>query len=301
MCSGLPASSQAQALNRTALLRLIVAALIVAPLYVPVLGELARAWWTHSYAGHGPMVPAFSAFLLWTDRARIRTAVAPGHAIGLAVILLALGLLFAGRSMESLLLQGVSLVMCLAGVVLWILGPRTLRAAAFPVAFLLLMLPLPSPVVAAVTQDLQLFAAGIAGAALDLFDVPFFLDGVLIQLPGITLAVAAVCNGLRFLSALLVLTIAFAQLSQRSLPRKLILVASAIPIAILANAVRVATIALAVYYIGPSAAQGFIHNSIAKGVWALTLVPLVILALLLRRGGESPRLEPSHSVRIGGD
>jgi len=98
-----------------------------------------------------------------------------------------------------------------------------------------------------------------------------------------------------------VLTIAFAQLSQRSLPRKLILVASAIPIAILANAIRVATIALAVYYIGLSSAQGFIHNSIAKGVWALTLIPLVLLGLLLRRGGDSPRLEASHSVRIGGD
>jgi exosortase len=238
--------------------------------------------------------------LLWTDRARIRAAVTPGHAIGLAVILLALGVLFAGRSMESLLLQGVSLVTYLAGVVLWILGPRTLRATAFPVAFLLLMLPLPNPVVDAVTEDLQLFAARTAGAALDLFDVPFFLDGVLIQLPGITLAVATVCNGLRFLSALVMLTIAFAHLTQRSLPRKLILVASAIPIAILANAVRVATVALAVYYIGPSAAQGFIHNSIAKGVWALTLVPIVVLALLLRRGGESPRIEASQSVRIGG-
>jgi len=179
-------------LNRTGLLKLIVAALILAPLYAPVARDLAHAWWTHSYAGHGPMVPAFSAFLLWSDRTRIRAAVAPGHAIGLAVILLALGLLFAGRSMESLLLQGVSLVMCLAGVVLWILRPRTLHAAAFPVAFLLLMLPLPSPVVDAVTGDLQLFAARIAGEAFDLFDVPFFLDGVLIQLPGITLAVATV-------------------------------------------------------------------------------------------------------------
>ena len=270
-------------------------------LYAPVARDLAHAWWTHPYAGHGPLVPAFSAFVLWTDRARIRAAVTPGHAIGLAVILLSLGLLFAGRSIESLFLQGVSLVMCLAGMMLWILGPRALHAAAFPVAFLLLMVPLASPVVNAVTEDLQLFAARTAGAALDLFDVPFFLDGVLIQLPGITLTVATVCNGLRFLSALVVLTIAFAHLSQRSLPRKLILVASAIPIAILANAVRVATIALAVYYIGPSAAQGFIHNSIAKGVWAITLVPLVILAFILRRGGESPRLEASHSVRIRGN
>jgi len=221
---------RAQILNRTILFRLIVAGLIVVPLYPPVLRDVPRAWWTNPYAGHGPLVPAFSAFVLWNDRGRTRVAFGTGHSIGLAVILLALGLLFAGRSMESLLLQGVSLV----------------------------------------------------------------------QLPGITLAVATVCNGLRFLSALVMLTIAFALLTQRSLSRKLILVTSAIPIAILANAVRVATIALAVYYIGPGAAKGFIHDSTAKGVWAMTLVPLVILALILRRGAGSPRLEASCSVRIRG-
>jgi exosortase len=136
----------------------------------------------------------------------------------------------------------------------------------------------------AVTLDFQLFAVGFAGAALDLLDVPFYLDGVLIRLPGITLAVAEVCNGLRFLLGLLVTTIAFAQVSQRTLPRKLILAASAIPIAILANAVRVAAVVLAVQYLGPQAASGFIHNSIAKAVWALTLAPLGVLGLVLRRG-----------------
>ncbi len=70
-----------------------------------------------------------------------------GHSIGLTMILRALGLLLALRSMERPLLQGVSLVMCLARVVLWFLGPRTLHAAAFPVTFALLM-RVTAPVVA---------------------------------------------------------------------------------------------------------------------------------------------------------
>jgi exosortase/archaeosortase family protein len=107
---------------------------------------------------------------------------------------------------------------------------------------------------------------------------------MVIDLATVRLDVAEVCNGLRFLMGFLVLAIAFAQVSQRTLPRKLLLAASAIPIAILANAVRVATVAIAVHHLGPAAASGIIHHGIGKAVWALTLVPLFVLGLVLRGG-----------------
>jgi exosortase len=173
-----------------------------------------------------------------------------------------------------------------AGLVLWAVGPRALRVAAFPVAFLALISPLPRAFVAAVTSDLQLFAAWFAGGALDLLGVPSYLEGDVLQLPTITLRVAEVCNGLRFLTAILVLTLAFAQITQRTLGRKLALVAAAAPVAIVANAVRVTAIALATQYWGPAAASGWIHHMIGKGVWALTLLPLIALGWWLgRRGG----------------
>lgn len=261
-----------------------VAMLAVAGFYSPVLAQMAHVWRTDTYAGHGMFVPLFSAVLVWMDRDRLRVVPARGHPAGFAVILCGLALLLLGRWAESLLVQGVSIVVAVAGSVLWRFGARYLRAVAFPVGFLLFMVPLPRLVVDAVTLDLQLFAAGFAGAVLGLLDIPFYLSGVLIELPTITLQVAEVCNGLRFLMALVVLTTAFAQVSQRSLGRKLLLVASAVPTAILANAVRVAAIVAAAYYVGPEASSGLIHYSIGKAVWALTLVPLVALGLLLRRG-----------------
>jgi exosortase len=273
---------------------------VLAVVYAPVVGHMVWIWRTHPYAGHGMFVPAFSGVLLWIDRDRLRAAAGRGHPAGIATILLGLGVLWLGWWADSFFLAGVSIVVTVAGLVLWAFGLRCLRAGAFPVGFLLLMVPPPPWLVDAVTLHLQLFAARFAEAVLDRLDIPFFVDGVLIQLPGITLAVAEVCNGLRFLLALLVLSIAFAQVSQRTLARKLILAASAVPIAILANAVRVAAIALAVYYLGPRAAQGFIHNYIGKGVWALTLVPLGVLALLLRRGGENRCVEASPAVVVPG-
>ena len=276
----------------------VLAALVLAGIYAPVLAQMARIWWTDPYAGHGMFVPAFSAFFFWADRDRLRAGSGQMDPGGLLVILLALGTLMLGRWAESLLVQGVSVVIAAAGMVFWGFGARYLRRTAFPVGFLLFMVPLPRQVVDVVTLNLQVFAARFAGAVLGLLDIPFYQSGVLIELPTITLEVAEVCNGLRFLMALLVLTLAFAQVSQRSLPRKLLLVTSAIPSAILANAVRVATIAVAVHYIGPQMASGFIHNFIAKAVWVLTLIPLAALGLLLRRGGGAPDARSSSGVGI---
>jgi exosortase len=240
-----------------------------------------------TYAGHGMFVPLFSAVTAWIDRERLRAAAGPGHPAGLVVILAGAGLLVLGTWSDSLLVKGLSVAVAVAGLVAWSFGLPCLRAAAFPVAFLLLMAPLPHAVVAAVTLKIQLFAATFAVAVLRHFDFPVYQSGVLIELPRMTLRVAEVCNGLRFLMALLVLTAAFAQVTQKSVPRKIALVAAAIPIAIVANAMRVAAISLGVQWVGPEAASGTIHNWIGKGMWGATLIPLIGFAFLLARSGTS--------------
>jgi exosortase len=266
-----------------------LALVAVAALYVPTLAAMADAWRVDSYAGHGMFVPLFSALLVWFDRERIRARAGSGHPAGALMILAALGVLGLGYSGESLLVRGVSLVMAVAGAVLWIWGAGCLRATAFPVAFLVFMVPLPRAVVGAVTLDLQLFAASFAAGALRLMGIPVYRTGAVIELPSMTLEVAEICNGLRFLLALVVLTAAFAQVSQRTVARKILLVSAAIPVAILANAIRVATIGLGVQYIGPEAASGVVHHTIGKVVWALTVIPLIALGFGLGRRSTPER------------
>ena len=107
--------------------------------------------------------------------------------------------------------------------------------------------------------------------------------GFQIELATMKLQVAEVCNGLRFLLAILVLTAAFGHVLLPSWQRKTILVVSAGVIAIIANAFRVAAIGIGVHYIGPEAASGTVHNWIGKGVWAMTLIPLALLTIGLAR------------------
>jgi exosortase len=268
--------------------------------YGPVILHMMRVWWNDSYAGHGMFVPLFSAHFLWSDRRRIRASAGGRDGRGLLVVIAGVAVLFLGHVESSLVLQGISLVIALSGIVYWIWGTRVLRAAAFPLGFLVLMVPLPAVLVAAVTLDLQRFAARFAGGALSLLDVPFAQHGVTIELPTLTLQVAEVCNGLRFLAALLVLTLAFAHVTQRTVTRKIVLTLSAIPVAIVANAVRVTGVVLAVQYIGPHAASGIIHNSIGKGVWALTIAGLWGLNVLLRRSGAPVGLTTAVVSRADG-
>lgn len=257
--------------------------LVLGVIYGPALADLARVWHTDPYAVHGMFVPFFSAFLFWSDREHLRAVPRRSSRAGFVVILFGLGLLALGRGYGSVAIQALSVVAAVAGAVLWGFGAKWLRRAWFPVAFLLFMVPLPRAVVDASSRDLQRFAAGFAAAAAGFAGVPLYQHDVVIELPNMTLLVAEICNGLRFMMALLVLTVAFAQVSQRSRARKLVLVASAIPLAILANAMRVAAVVLLAHYWGPKAASGIIHHSIGKVVWLMTLVPLVALGLALRR------------------
>jgi len=263
------------------------AAVALAALYAPTVAQMIQLWRTDTYAGHGMFVPLFSAVIAWTERERLRKAVGPSHPIGAVIVLVGVSLLALGSLAESVLLQDASVAVTIAGLVAWTFGLRCLRAAVFPIAFLLLMAPLPRAVVATVTLQVQLFAAAFAVAILRMLDLSVYQAGVTIELPSMTLQVAEACNGLRFLMALLVLTAAFAQITQRTVAAKTTLVVAAIPIAIVANAMRVAAIVLGVQYVGPEAASGPLHNWIGKGMWGLTLVPLIGLGFLLARRSSS--------------
>jgi len=276
-----------------------VTTLALSGVYAPVFVDLARAWRFDSYAGHGMLVPPCAAFLLWANRARLRAAAGRGDLSGILVILLGLSILALGRWEESLLIQGLSIVVVLAGIVLLGFGRRCLREAAFPIGFLVLMVPLPRPVADAVTLQLQRFAAEFAGLALDALGIQAFQTDTLILLPNLTLRVDEGCNGLRFMITLLTLMIPFARVSQRDLARKLFLVALTIPAAVLANGVRIAVIGIAAHSFGPQVAVGLVHNSIAKVIWGLTLLLLMGVGLLIRRGsdrGKPPSRVPTEAI-----
>lgn len=244
--------------RRLALAALVFAALL-ALLYGHVLAQLVRQWWTDDNYSHGFLVPLFSGYLLWQRRALLAAAPIRGHWIGWPVLAGGLACLVLGDLAAENFLQRTSLIAVLAALVLLHLGVDAFRLVAFPLAYLLFMVPLPATVFYKIAFPLQHLAAVNSAWALEMLGVPVLLDGNVIHLSRVTLGVAEACSGIRSLISLLALAVAWAYVTM-PLAAMAILVAAAIPITIAANAARIVATGLIGQTFGMQYAQGFFHT-----------------------------------------
>src|SRR5262249_31674891 len=174
-------------------------ALLMAWLYLPIITHLALQWWNDPNFSHGFFVPAFSAYVVWLDRDRIANLSPKASWWGLAVIFLGLMMLVLGDLGAELFLSRISLLVLIAGLVIFLLGWNYLRVILFPLAFLILMIPIPAIVFNQVTFPLQLIASKIASSILPALGVPVLREGNIIGLPLMQLEVAEACSGIRSL------------------------------------------------------------------------------------------------------
>ncbi len=238
----------------------VAVAVAVVWLYADTLSSLVQQWASDDDYSHGFFVVPLAAYFLWERRAAFtRVPFHPSNA-GLWLIAFSLGVFAAGRLGAELFLTRVSLVGLLAGIVWSLAGRDYLRVAAFPIAFLLLMIPLPAIVFNQITLPLQTLAARLGEVTIAAAGVPVLRDGNVLQVPGRTLEVAEACSGIRSLISLLTIAVVLGYFTnrRRRTPR-ILLVLAAVPIAVVANAARVAGTGLACYWLTPAAAEGFFH------------------------------------------
>lgn len=269
--------------------------------YAPTLSRLWDAWRYDSYAGHGVFVPLFSGVLIWSDRKRLGSALGTVSVSGLPLLVGGLALLGLGSWQGSVFLAGISFPISLGGLVWCLYGADLFKEARFPVAFLALWVPLPRVVVDLVSPGVQEWAAAASAGIVGALGIPVFQQGTLLVLPNAVLEVVEGCNGLRFMMALLVLAVAYAHVSQRDRLRQIVVVAAAIPLAVMANWLRIAVITVAAHYWGSEAAEGLLHHSIGKSVWAVALVGLGLFGFMLRGRSKEAKgpAEPSTAQAEG--
>jgi exosortase len=248
-------------------------------LYYSILGSLALQWWQDPNFSHGFFVPAFSAFLLWQDRTRLASLdVAPSW-WGLPIIVASLSVAVVGVLGAELFLSRVSLVLLIAGLVIFFLGWNHFRAVLFPWAFLFLMVPIPAILFNQITFPLQLLASKVASVMLPLAGVPVLREGNVITLPAMPLEVAEACSGIRSLMSLATLAIIYGALMEPRKSIRVILAVASVPIAVAANSFRIVGTGLLVQYWDPDKAEGFFH---AFSGWLIFVVSLFMLFLLHR-------------------
>lgn len=250
----------------------LVAALIWT--YWPVLPGLVAQWWNEDEYSHGFLIPIVSAYLVWTKRDELKaTAVRPTF-WGLVVMAMALAIYVTGIVGADLFLQRVSMVVMIAGGILYVVGLPVLRVVAFPLGFLLLMIPLPGIIFNSIAFPLQLFAAKIASATMETCGVLVFREGNVMHLASVSLDVEEACSGIRSLMSMTALGLLYAYLAYSSWLPRLLLLLAIVPIAIAANVFRVTMTGLLAHYVSVDTALGAFHTA---GGWSVFIIAAALL------------------------
>jgi len=264
----------------TGFVLLLLSALVVI-LYASVLSSLARQWWTDPNYGHGFFVLVFAGYVLWSEGDRWRAAPFRPSNFGLAIMVFAVGLRVLGMLGAELFISRLSLVILISGLVLFLAGRQALRSIAFPIAYLLFMIPLPGIVYFQLTFPLQLWASRLAAGGLVALGIHTVRQGNLLMLPNCTLNVVEACSGIRSLLSLLAAAVAYGYLAESSTWKRVALAVASIPIAIAANGLRLVATGVLSYFFGPKVDSGGVHLALGMGFFGLAFLSLLFVHKLL--------------------
>jgi exosortase len=265
--------------------------LLLGWLYSSILVRLVQQWWHDPNFSHGFFVPLFSLFVLWQNRARLVALPQKPSWSGLLLIALALSILVVGVLGAELFLSRVSLLLLIAGLVVFFLGWRYLRAVLFPWAFLVLMIPIPAILFNQLTFPLQFLASKVASGVLPVLGVPVLREGNIITLPAMALEVAEACSGIRSLLSLATLAIIYGYLLESRTWVRVVLALSSVPIAVAANSLRIVGTGLLVQYWDPDRAEGFFHLFSGWLIFVASLAMLLLLHQLVRVIWDKPEAD----------
>lgn len=247
--------------------------------YWTVLGELIARWTRDPQYSHGYLVPVFAGALLWLRRKKVDLASLRPTWSGLLLILLATVLRLAGAYYSFDWLDAVSLLPCLAGLCALVGGSAALRWSWPAIAFLFFMIPLPYQAEVALANPLQRIATRGSTYVLQTCGLPALADGNRIRIDDLRIEVAQACNGLSMLITFFALSAAVALVIQRPFWERALIVASAVPLALVVNVCRVAGTALLHGLVGSQVAQAFFHDFAG---WLMMPLALVMLWAELR-------------------
>jgi exosortase len=249
--------------------------------YGSTLEAMAERWWSDPQYSHGFLVPLFAAAVLWSRREGWTKVRWQPSWWGLPVLALALALRLIAAGSDIAALDAFSLLPALAGVVLLAGGWTLLRWSWPALAFLGFMLPLPFTIEAALAQPLRRVATVVSTYVLQTIGCPAFADGNIILIEDNRLGVAEACSGLGMLLTFFALSTAFALVVRRPLVDRLVLVVSAVPVAVAANVARISATGMAYYAWGQhSATAHAIMHDLAG--WLMMPLALGLLWLELR-------------------
>ena len=248
---------------------LVLALVALCLIYKDVFVSLSNVWSNNADYSHGYLVPIFAAYILWSNRGSLHRSnegnsenVLSNSGLALGASLLGAGLLMrlAGIYMRIQTLEGISIVPFILGAITILYGRRAARWGAPAVLFLLFMIPLPGILSGQLSGLLQTIATQVSTFSFQTLGIPAFAEGNVITLSKGQIGVAEACSGLRMLYAFFALTVGACMMINRTWTEKVVIGLSAIPIAIVANCIRIIATGIAFEYFDPEIAEHVFHD-----------------------------------------
>lgn len=255
---------------------LVVAAACLA---LPTLYDVARDSWSTDQGAHGPIVLVTGIWLLVRELRSAPVPLAPGNGWLTAVLIVPGLLLFTAARISGIIeVEGFAMYACLILLTYCLWGSVVIKRAWFPLLYLLFIFPPPDTVFALLTQPLKILISQKAVAILYALNYPIAGSGVTIQIGQYQMLVAAACAGLNSLLSLTALGLFYTYIRHRSnFAYMVLLVCSILPIAIIANLVRVMLLLLITYHFGEAAGQGFFHEFAGLIMFATALLGIFLV------------------------
>ena len=249
---------------------LLGAALLLA---APTLYQLGTQVWSKEFGAHGPIVLATGAWLLGRRMPAMALEAKPGH-LGLTLVgaVISLAIYAFGRAYDLISLEAAGLYGFGLAALYDRFGVQAMLNNWFPILYLGLLLPIPGWALDQFTAPLKLLVSTMAAAIVEPMGIPVVREGVTMTVGAYQLLVEDACSGLNSLVGLIAITTFYIYLLRNAGPRySLFLVCLIIPIAVLANVIRIVTLILLTYFFGDAVGQGFLHVTAGLFLFALSL------------------------------
>ncbi|HMB45990.1 MAG TPA: exosortase [Candidatus Methanoperedens sp.] len=254
---------------------LIVFIGIIGVFYYNTIGWMIESWMYNEYYSHGFIVPIVSGYMIWNMRHVLATIEKKPSQGGLGIFMAGILLQLISGVWTIRFLSGLSLILTLAGVIIYVFGWDFMKKIKFPFLFLLFMIPF--PFVDIIASPAQTFSAFASTNIANIIGIPARLDGLVIAIPGGAFEVGITCSGINSIISLLTIGALFALILEGSRSMKFTILASAIPLAMAGNILRITSVLAVATVYGQTVALNYFHDFSSLLFFSISLMGLFLV------------------------
>ena len=269
-------------------------------LYFHVLSWLISVDWPRDEFSYCYFIPLIFLYLIYDKKGVFNSAAVNPSLKGLWLVGASIVLYWIGELAGEFYSLYLSFWLLIIGICWSHWGWRKVKVVGFPLFFLLTMFPLPNFIFITFSAKLKLLASQLGVSLLQLFGFPVFREGNIIDLGYTQLHVIDACSGLRSLNSLVVFGLLLAYLSRMAVWKKMTLVISSVPVAIITNGFRITMVAILYKFFGDQVTETFFHEFIGWSMFVIAMILLLVEKWILQNTLSGNSTAPEHKLDLNG-